>query len=386
MAFGLQRIAAGLASQAPRAILRGINEYLGEHGVPAIVSLDDITSDHTKYSIEKLLGYRTNSPQSMKRRLVELDVLPRDLRRYSPSRQEHIATAVLNDIHGGRPVSAYFTPRPDIGDLPAETLEQNRSMLVKRRAFKRFMEKRGFHTLDDISREAADRGVGTILGYEEGNPTQMKRRLVELGYFSVDLEKIPGSASRRRHQYERVARHIVREAQRSTPWKSSYTPESLDQDILTSNRSILAKTRAFHTYLAGIGITNLDDVVSENTHDLYSFGIEKGQAVLLKQRLAEWDVFPTRLRLYSTSERERIAQTIVDRLGANVWKSAYFSQDLAGDVLEDNRQLLLATVAATAFLGEPSECNREGVPKGPYRFFRKLGYAKEDATHLVLRT
>jgi len=208
-------------------------------------------------------------------------------------------------------------------------------------------DERGIGSLDDFDKTRVSKGLGSVLGVDGGNSGRFKLKLIEYGVFSTDLREYEHT--------EDICKRVMDKLANSR-WASAYFPPNFvnSEEVLESNRRILANSEAFKNYLKEQGINSIDHV--EKTHATGGLGsilgfISQG-TTQFKRQLIKYGTFSTDLQDYENIEE--ICKIAIERTAHPPWASAYFSQKSveSEEVLESNRRIFAKSQAFKNYLKE----------------------------------
>ena len=310
-----------------------INEYYEGLGKDPIFSLDHVARYHETKDLAKKLDFEYGSSSRFRQKLIDLDILPTDLKRYSEKDIEKIAEINIENISKNGRVSWYLTKENS-------NLEENRKTFAQTKAFKEYLESKGIISLDHIFSKDINKGFTSTLGLEKQSPKILKQKLIDLEVFSTDLKQYSEK------EVEEIAR--ARLINMSIPGHTSWYLIK-ENPHLEENRKIFAKTKAFKKYLEKEGITSLDHI---NVKQIIAgfkktLGLNHGDTILLKKKLVDFGVFSTDLKEYSTEEIEEISEIAFKSMTSNA-TSEYVTKE--NPHLEENRKIFAQTKAFKEYL------------------------------------
>jgi len=101
--------------------------------------------------------------------------------------------------------------------------------------------------LDEMTRKHATQALGTIFDFKDSNPVQARQRFAEHGIFSPDLNDAAYDGVR-----ENICQNLI-DSLTSNNWNSYYTSNTLEEQILRSNRETILTSNAIQTFFAEQG-------------------------------------------------------------------------------------------------------------------------------------
>jgi len=202
--------------------------------------------------------------------------------------------------------------------------------------------------LDAVRGEHATKGLDSLFGFRHNPLLSLKQRLVELGVFSQDLAQYNSG------DQERIVQRYLDNCSRKGHHGSEYLGKDLPERVLDTNRRVLAQSIAFKTYLADKGIIDLDAIRLEHaTRGLGSLlGFKDSSPNMLKQRLADLEVFGVNLSYYDSLRRSVIVERLLHRSATHnpAWSSAYFNDGIDPSTHETNIGIVLGSDQVARFL------------------------------------
>ena len=343
-------------------------DYLSGKG---ITNPDSVTSSNKL--LENILGVGHNRVTDIRKNLVEYGTFSGKIDEYTPEVQEEIIGKAIKE----KRLESYFLSSDN------QHSEHNRNLIATSDAMKNYLLSLGIDHLDQIAQPglATNSRLANILGFNIGRRIQMKKRLVELGHYSLNIADYT----------EEVQESIIESIFNKMGTKGiSIAYLSDDNPNLESNRQIIADSPKTGAYLSSIGVKHLDDI--DKTIPTGGFGSVLGgfrvnQPKNMQKRLVELGVYSPDLSDSSyDSLREDISQKLVDTVSTPK-PSYYTSPDLDETVLQSNREIILASNAVQRFFAEQRyDMNDPSTMNNKVRLFSKKYFGTDDADVFVSRT
>ncbi len=332
---------------------RQMKEYLAGLGLS---NLDDVNYRHSSSGLGSVLGFKKMNPRQMQQRLAELGAFSPNLANYSANMQKRIIKKIIDNVSNHAFLSFYLNP-------DNKYCERNRRAVARSGVMKEYLASLGLSNLDDFSRENMVGGLARLMRSEGEGARQIRKKLAELGTFSSNLADYTTEGQ------DRIIGNIIENISNSN-FSTFYL--EFDNKFAESNRSIIAQSRQMKGYLAGIGVSHLDEVNSEDATSGLGriLGFNQGNPRQMKKRLVELGTFPSNLadEYYNTGPREKVCQNLIDIL--HTWKTSYYISMVDGEILRTNRQVILASKAVQEFFaGQGYDINNPGRMTHDVRLF-----------------
>ena len=352
------------------ATSKQFKDYLSGKG---ITHPDSIT-ESTKL-LENVLGAEHNRVTETRNNLIRFGTFPAKIDDYDPKVQKGIIEGIIKTKH----LDSCFLSEDN------QFAEYNRNIVASSEFMKNHLVSLGINHLDSInykSKFSYDSHLASLLDFDVGRDKQMKQRLVQLGHYSLDMSQYTGEVQ------ESI---IVSMLERMTHKGFSSVYLGKDNPYLESNRRIIAASQHVRDYLTKINVSHLDDI--NKTTPTTGFGrilggFRHNQPKNMQQKLVELGIFSPDLSDSSYDNlREDISQTIVDNVSTPK-PSYYTSPDLDEQVLQSNRDIILASNAVQRFFAEQRyDMNNPGTMNNKVSLFFKKYFGTDDPdVFIVSRT